>query len=153
MRRFTALSLALALALLSLSACAKAPSPFSFRESAQTLDLPVGSWYESAAAEWDGAYLPDALAEVFFGTRPDYPWVLYLGADDGVLCEILYAEAPSDYEALLLCERLSARVDLLSRLAADSFGESLKGARVMRRGNCVLYSVCPVNDEVAALFH
>ena len=147
MRRFTAL--VLALALLSLSACAKAPSPFSFRESAQTLDLPVGSWYESAAAEWDGAYLPDALAEVFFGTRPDYPWVLYLGADDGVLCEILYAEAPSDYDAITLAERLSARLALLRRLSGDAFAESLADASVIRRGSCVLYTVSPQNAAVA----
>lgn len=149
MRCFTVL--ALALALLVLSACAKAPSPVTLRERTEMLDLPVGVWYESTAAEWDGAYLPDALAEVFFGTRPDYPWTLYLGTDDETLCEILYAALPSEYEAITLAERLSARLALLRRLSGDAFAESLTDASVIRRGSCVLYTVSPQNAAVVGL--
>ncbi len=143
--------LALAALLLVCTACARAPSVSAFQENASALSLPAGVWYEGGACEWEKEYLPDAIAEVFFEKRPAYPWVLYLGTDDETLCEILYAELPSEYEAIALAERLSARLALLRRLSGDAFGESLADASVIRRGLCVLYTVSPLNESVLAL--
>jgi uridine kinase len=76
---------------------------------------------------------------------------LYLGTDDETLCEILYAALPSEYEAITLAERLSARLALLRRLSGDAFAESLTDASVIRRGSCVLYTVSPQNAAVVGL--
>ncbi len=134
-----------------LDGCASPPGTEDFQNKATALSLPVGVWYRSDADEWEADFLPEALCEVFFEEKPSFPWVLYLGTDDEMLCEILYASLPSEYEAILLASRLSARIESLKKWSDGTFDESLADAAVLRRGAFVLYAVTPLNARLFAL--
>lgn len=133
------------------ASCAPPPIASEFQEKVDALPLPAGVWYQGDAKEWDTSYLPDALCAVFFEERPSFSWVLYLGTESTALCEILYAELHGEYDALLLASRLSARIETLKKSAGGAFSESLDDACVIRRGNCVLYTAAPLNEEILAL--
>ncbi len=150
MRRFFVLCLLFAL-LMGLCACTESKSTADFQRNADSLSLPVGIWYQSEAKEWETGYLPDALRSIFFEDGMSFPWVMYLGTDDEVLCEILYAVLPSEYDALMLAAHLSARIETLKELSDGAFDESLSDASVLRCDNAVLYTVSPVNIQVLAL--
>lgn len=116
------------------------------------VDMPSGVWYFSGKEAWDKGYLPPSLSAVFFGeSAPDYSWVLFLGTEDDVLAEFLYAVCHTQYEAQALAETLSLRLAFLKKNTTEAYTVSLNEASVLRRGQCVIYSVMPQNDSLLAL--
>ena len=115
--------------------------------------LPVGVWYSYDALVWEDGYLPDALRPLFFGeVAADYPWVLYLGTDDDVFGELLFAVCHTEYEARELAETLLERLTSVRKNAEGLYSVSLESAAVERHGKSVLYTAVPDNESVLKLF-
>ena len=135
-----------------MSACTSAVEPSAFRGKVeQSLSLPNGVWYRSGARAWEADCIPSAFLDEFFGGDPQYAWVLYLGTDTSVFCEMLYALCETEAEALSLSSFLSARLAQNKERAGDAYAESLLDATVYRKGKAVLYTACPLNKRVIAL--
>jgi hypothetical protein len=150
MRRFVSVSLVLCFLLLT--ACTPKVEPSAFRTDTEAhLTLPAGVWYRSGAQAWDDDCLPMAFYAVFFEKVPAYDWVLYLGTDPNVFCEILYAVCESTAQAAELAAFLAAHLDKTRALADGMYSESFADAAVVRRGKTVIYTACPVNAKVLGL--
>ena len=138
---------------LLLSGCGKVNEPATIKESIdRRVALSAGAWYVSSAEAWEKEYLPESLRASFLGEKaPDFPWVLYLGAESDNLSEILYAVCHTEYEARSLAAFLSARIETLKKEAEGRFGDALDGATVERRGKSVLYTCTKENERVLLL--
>lgn len=133
------------LSLLLLVGCQAPDTPKIIEERLSLhAELPSGVWYRSDAEAWDAEHLPQALMGVFFGKEtPDYPWVLFLGTDDDVLAEVLYAVCHTELEAQELAKVLSLRLAFLKESFADIYPASLAESAVIRRGKSVFYTAAP----------
>ena len=102
---------------LLLSGCGRVSEPSAVKEKIDgSVKLAAGAWYVSSAEAWEREYLPEGLRASLFGEEePDFPWVLYLGAESDRLCEILYALCHTEQEARSLAAVLSARIELFKK--------------------------------------
>ena len=134
----------------SLASCRKNPSPYILMQEFSKAYGVDGTIFSPAVKEGDDGYANEDFFELIFRETPEYVSdyaVLFLSRLDRVgECALLLCY--SDYDALVACDVLRRRVDLLKSMGASTDTSYVTNAVVFKSGKYAI--MCALSDNERA---